>query len=174
MRYDTRIYTKGICPDSGTEAAIGVAACVIMCTNDPDRTWVCMLRKSSPPLTENIAAVKAILVALDQAWEIWSKLQPNELTNLKPRMNVQIFTDSEFAFDFMTDIKNGRYDEDIFIAYDNIVGYSHDMHDRLHEQGGVRYELIPSAANKFASEAANDKLDEIRQERLSQGNGPKV
>lgn len=174
MRYELRMYVKGICPDDGTKAPLGVAACVIKGANDPETTWTCVLRPSSPPLTENVAAIKAIFVALDQGWERWTRLPTHALTNLKPRMDVQIYTDSVHAFEFMTDVKRGRYDKDIFKSYDDTVGYAHELHDRLHEKGGVRYELISSAANKFACDAADNCLEVMRQEALGYGTAVKV
>lgn len=158
MVYIMEIYTDGGCRGNGQSGAIGAAAAAFKRKYGKYKCWTMEL-PSYPPPTNQRAEITAIIVALEQALEMYEELDSN------PSLRVTIYSDSRYAVDCMTKwiykwTNNGWINyAGRDVANRDLLEEASDLDDRLREEGEVEYLWIPREENKIADRLCNENMD---------------
>jgi ribonuclease HI len=160
MVYIMEIYIDGGCRGNGRPEAIGAAAAVFKKRNGGYTAWTKVL-PSYPTPTNQRAEITAVILALEQALELYKELDMN------PYLDVKIHSDSKYAIGCMTDwiykwSQNGWINAaGNEVANRDLIEEASGLDDQLKEEGNVKYIWIPREKNELADRLCNEKLDEL-------------
>jgi ribonuclease HI len=115
---------------------------------------------SYPAPTNQSAEITAIIIALEEALDRFSRLR------YTPRLNVRIHSNSKYAIGCMTEwihkwLKNGwRNAAGKAVAYRDLIEEALELEERLIESDKVKYVWVPRAENLDADAECNRVMDE--------------
>ncbi len=149
----------GGCRGNGYSNATGACAAVLIGRRgNALTTWTRGLRRHPTP-TNQRAEISTIILALEQALDIYDDL------NSYPYLELTIMSDSRYAVDCMEKwiykwSKNGWTNAaGREVANRDLIEEASDLDDRVKELGKVTYMWIPRHENEKADGAVNKCLD---------------
>ncbi|KAI4241901.1 MAG: hypothetical protein L6R40_004300 [Gallowayella cf. fulva] len=159
MPYKMCMSVDGACRGNGYPGTRASAAVVLHQKWGGTKTWSYCL-PSYPTPTNQRAELSAIIHALKVALQHYHNLDGS------PFMEVEIETDSKYAYGCMTDWRykwqgNGFINSaGIEVTNRDLVEEALDLEAQIETNGKVVYEWVPRGDNTLADAAANEALDE--------------
>lgn len=159
MVYTMEIYVDGACRGNGQRGSVAAAAAVFKTRSGRQDGWTRILPNHPTP-TNQRAEITAIIIALEQALEKSAELRTS------PMLDVTIYSDSKYAIGCMTDwvnkwSRNGWINAAGYeVANRDLIKDASDLHNKLKEEGTVKYIWIPREKNQDADRLCNEVLDE--------------
>ncbi|KAJ5902631.1 ribonuclease H1 [Penicillium taxi] len=170
MPYIIRVNVDGRCRGNGLDWAIGAAAASFQDRNGIYKTWTKNLFRVSyyqPRVTSQRAELEAIILALEQIIVKHQELHP------KPRLNVKIFSDSQYAIRCMTEwlrkwASNGWINSCGFgVSNQDLIKKASILDAQMRLLGDLNYSFIPRKENKTADEACQRVMDDLEDDPFS-------
>ncbi|KAE8448044.1 hypothetical protein EG329_009967 [Mollisiaceae sp. DMI_Dod_QoI] len=165
MSYFMEIHVDGGCRGNGYPGSIGAAAAVFKYSGGEHQAWTRVL-PSNPTPTNQRAELTAIILALEQALQLYSNL------NFSSTLDVKIFSDSRYAVGCMTQwIQNWRANgwrnangQDV--ANRDLIEEANALNARLQGLGNVSYQWLPREQNQDADRYCNQAMDGEEDRRM--------
>ncbi|KFY77025.1 hypothetical protein V499_03490 [Pseudogymnoascus sp. VKM F-103] len=159
MVYIMRIFVDGACRNNGYSGAEGSAAAVFKRGKNQILQSHKYRLPDDPAPTNQRAEITAIIIALKQA------LHKHEDLDTFPRLDVKIFSDSDYAVRCMNEfvfkwLENGwTTAAGRPVKNQDLIKDAVRYHDELKRLGKVRIRWIPREQNQDADQLCNEVLD---------------
>jgi ribonuclease HI len=167
MVYTIEINVDGGCRGNGRPGSIGAAAAAMKNKyGEYHHGWTKALPPSPAP-TNQRAEIASIILGLEEALQRYDQLNSN------PRLDVTIYSDSNYAVNCMNEwvykwSNNGwTTSTGKEVANRDLIEEALDLNDLLKEKGDVRYVWIPREKNQYADKLCNDCMDKMCDDRQS-------